>query len=303
MAKDNALYGQTRMFGDELNYKAFTDKFVPAKTTDDCYTPPLVYEAVADWVAREYGLDADKFVRPFYPGGDFEREEYPDGCVVVDNPPFSILSRICRFYVDKGIRFFLFAPTLTLFSGKHLEHSCCYIPVGASVIYDNGADVNTSFITNLDEWQVRTAPGLYAAVRDAVAKTQAGKTAHLPKYVYPDYVITSAIVSRWCKYGVEYRLKRSECVRIHTLDAMQGQGKKSGIFGYGFLLSERAAAERATAERAAIERNDAMRWELSDREKRIVAELGKREDIEKQDKEGATHEHTDDERGHGRAAG
>lgn len=124
MAKDNALYGQTRMFGDELNYKAFTDKFVPAKTTDDCYTPPLVYEAVADWVAREYGLDADKFVRPFYPGGDFEREEYPDGCVVVDNPPFSILSRICRFYVDKGIRFFLFAPTLTLFSGKHLEHSC-----------------------------------------------------------------------------------------------------------------------------------------------------------------------------------
>ncbi|MFR0556541.1 hypothetical protein [Pseudoscardovia radai] len=49
-------------------------------------------------------------VRPFWPGTDYERAQYPDGCVVVDNPPFSILAKIIRFYQAHGIRFFLFAP-------------------------------------------------------------------------------------------------------------------------------------------------------------------------------------------------
>lgn len=69
-------------------YNEFTEKFEPKKTTDDCYTPDKVYDAVADWVANEYGLDRSKFVRPFYPGGDYEREKYPDGCAVVDNTSF-----------------------------------------------------------------------------------------------------------------------------------------------------------------------------------------------------------------------
>lgn len=84
--------------GWQEDYQAFVEKFKPKKTTDDCYTPDNVYDAVADWVAAEYGLDRAAFVRPFWPGGDFERFAYPADCVVVDNPPFSILSRIIRFY-------------------------------------------------------------------------------------------------------------------------------------------------------------------------------------------------------------
>ncbi|MEG0375270.1 MAG: hypothetical protein RR672_06510, partial [Raoultibacter sp.] len=43
--------------------------------------------------------------------------------------------------------------------------------------------------------------------------------------------------------------------------------------------AERAAAERAAAERAAAERETRHRFELSDRERKIVAALGcKRED-------------------------
>lgn len=78
-------------------YTDFVEKFKPKKTTDDCYTPELVYDAVAEWVAKEYGLDRECFVRPFWPGADYERESYPEGCVVVDNPPFSILSKILAF--------------------------------------------------------------------------------------------------------------------------------------------------------------------------------------------------------------
>lgn len=38
-------------------YEEFVEKFKPKLTTDDCYTPPIVYDAVADWVASEYNLN------------------------------------------------------------------------------------------------------------------------------------------------------------------------------------------------------------------------------------------------------
>ena len=78
------------------DYDGFVEKFKPKKTTDDCYTPPLVYEAVSEWVSSQYGLDKNKFFRPFYPGGDYESEDYTDK-IVVDNPPFSILSKIVKW--------------------------------------------------------------------------------------------------------------------------------------------------------------------------------------------------------------
>ena len=141
------LMGQLTMFGNDENYKVFTDKFVPAKTTDDCYTPENVYEAVAGWVAEEYGVDRETFMRPFYPGGDYEYANYPDGCVVVDNPPFSILQGIVNFYMARGIRFFLFAPGLTLLRRRY---DVCCIASDSLITYENGADVKTGFVTNLE---------------------------------------------------------------------------------------------------------------------------------------------------------
>ena len=52
------------------------------------------------------------------------------------------------------------------------------------------------------------------------------------------------------------------------------------IFGGGLLLSEKAAAEKAAAEKAAAEKAAAEKaaahiWELSERERKIVASLGK----------------------------
>jgi hypothetical protein len=66
------------LFDDNPEYDAFTEKFKPKKTTDDCYTPPLVYDAIQDWACSEYGIDPACIVRPFYPGGDYERFDYPD---------------------------------------------------------------------------------------------------------------------------------------------------------------------------------------------------------------------------------
>lgn len=49
------------------NYEDFVEKFKPKKTTDDCYTPSLVYEAISDWVANEYNLDKSIFAVRFIP--------------------------------------------------------------------------------------------------------------------------------------------------------------------------------------------------------------------------------------------
>lgn len=133
---------------DNDEYNEFLDKFEIKKTTDDCYTPDAVYKAVQDWVAKEYGVKPEKMIRPFYPGGDYQSERYPKGCVVVDNPPFSILAEILNWYNEHGVKFFLFAPSLTLFSSS--SSSSCAMATGADVLYENGASVSTSFLTNLE---------------------------------------------------------------------------------------------------------------------------------------------------------
>ena len=71
--------------------------------------PPQIYDAIKRYACDRYQIDESKIIRPFYPGDDYENEEYPEDCFVLDNPPFSILSRICDFYVQKGIRFFFCA--------------------------------------------------------------------------------------------------------------------------------------------------------------------------------------------------
>lgn len=95
-------------FGE--NYDQFVEKFKRKKTTDDCYTPPEVYEAIKDYACERYGVDPARVVRPFYPGGDYQNFNYENGAVVIDNPPFSILSQICEFYAEKAIPFFFICP-------------------------------------------------------------------------------------------------------------------------------------------------------------------------------------------------
>ena len=271
-------------------YEAFVEKFKPKKTTDDCYTPPLVYDAIKKWACAEYGIDPDKIVRPFYPGGDYEHFEYPHGCVVLDNPPFSILTKICAFYLDRGIDFFLFAPSLTALSGANVVRRMCHIICDSNIVYENGAKVRTAFVTSFGgDVIIRTAPRLGELIDAAVAETLAANKKTLPKYQYPHEVLTTTMMQKLSKYGVDFEVRRGECMPIRKLDQQYGKA----IFGGGLLLSEaatrrraaaeraaaeraaaeRAAAERAAAERAAAERAAAKVWELSEREKLIVKSM------------------------------
>ena len=210
------------------DYEGFVEKFKPKRTTDDCYTPDIVYEAVKDWACEEYGINPDSIVRPFWPGGDYETFDYPEGCTVLDNPPFSCMIKIIRFYNEKGIKYFLFAPYLSNFnSGFAANH----IITGTTITYENGAEIGTSFLTNLGEWFIRSAPELADKIEVANKENLKAVKKHVPKYSYPDAVISSAAVGYICNHGVELKIRRKDCTPIRALDSQRE--KRKTIFGGG----------------------------------------------------------------------
>ena len=261
---------QTKIDGttesENAEYEAFIEKFKPKKTTDDCYTPPEVYDAVAGFVANEYNLDKKKFVRPFWPGGNYQRYEYGPDSVVVDNPPFSIVTSIVSWYQQKGIKFFLFAPALTLFTSIR-HNGVCAVVSDCDIVYENGARVRTDFLTNLDAAKVRTAPELTRAL-DEVEKARQAKN-KLPVYHYPVECLTRSKVALLARCYSDFKLVPKECQVVRVLDD-QRKHKKT-IYGAGVLIGE-AAQERYKTAMNTYKRETYV-WQLSEREKEIVKTL------------------------------
>ena len=255
---------------EDEEYQAFLAKFQNAKTTDDCYTPQNIYDAVASFVVKAYGVKEKDFVRPFYPKGDYQNEKYPRDCVVVDNPPFSILAEILKFFEYKKIKYFLFGPTLTIFSSSSSSSALC---IAAPIIYENGAVVNTSFLTNLEPRNVRarSCPELYELLKNANDENLKKVRKELPKYDYDKHVVTSTAVAQFSRYGIDFVVPRAESERIGALEAQKKVDK--GIFGSGYLVSDGVKAEREKAEREKAEREKAEVWGLSEKELAIVARL------------------------------
>lgn len=256
-------------------YEEFVEKFKPKKTTDDCYTPPEVYEAVLRWVEANsrVAFDRSQVLRPFKPGGDYESEDYR-GRVVVDNPPFSILSKIVNFYLGRGVKFFLFAPSLTLLSGRVKPGSVTYVANFCNITYENGAVVKTSFITNMMGGEfVVIDPALNDAVKDA----QRTDTVRLPKYSYPRnlfYARTICAINGRAALRIGWDEVASP--RLNRLDSQAGSGK--AIFGGGYLLST-AAAERVEFLLSARERAAAaerVEFQLNERERAMIAACDER---------------------------
>lgn len=251
---------------EKLNdYDAFVEKFKPKRTTDDCYTPPAVYEAVKGWAIKKFNIAPDRpIVRPFYPGGDYEHYNYPPGCVVIDNPPFSILAKIKRFYLERGIQFFLFAPSLTLLST--IIDGITHILTGRDITYDNGAKVHTAFVTNLPSpYVLMTAPDLSQLIKEA--DNQRPK-AELPVLDFPPNVLTSARLNKIASV-VSFNVPRASARFVRTI----GKERKA-LYGGGLLVSSAKAAQAAQAAQAA-KAAKAAKYELTPEEQAIVDELDK----------------------------
>ena len=247
--------------GDFNDYEKFITKFKAAKTTDDCYTPQPIYEVVVDYVFRKGNLPEDtEIVRPFRPNGDYTTEEYPEGCVVIDNPPFSILSKIVRFYVARDIKFFLFAPALTLFSSS--SSACCTkIVCGVSVTYANKAKVATSFLTNIfGDNAIICDNELYTTIRDIDERLQKESSKKLTKIIYPDNVVSAALLQKVAK-RLTFVIPASEIKPIKSAGGVS-------IFGgvsVKLQSSSRESSSRESSSRESSSRESSSR-ESSSRE-------------------------------------
>ena len=245
-------------------YDDFLDKFEDKKTTDDCYTPPEAFEIILNYVKEKCGIYGCEIIRPFFTDGNYEDIDYPENCIVIDNPPFSIITQIAKFYIARNIKFFLFSPHLTAFSSNI---DCTHIIASADITYENGATIKTAFLSNLF--------GDNKIIGDAelckkFKELQAANKANLPKYQYPDNILTVSKVAYCVEKGISITIDKNETKHYRGMDAQKIH--KKAIFGSGFIVSDKAAAAAAAA--AAQKNDNVIVWELSDKEKKIIESLG-----------------------------
>lgn len=101
-----------------------------------------------------------------------------------------------------------------------------------NIIYENKAKVNTNYASNLfGDTAIMTAPRLSQLI--AACPSQMTK-ANLPKYRYPDEVLSVSDMATICRGGIDFRVGREECRIIRDLDNLP---KKGGLFGDHLLLS------------------------------------------------------------------
>lgn len=240
------------------DYESFIKKFSDnPKTTDDCYTPQDVYEAVVAYVDTICPLEGKQILRPFFPGGDYEHADYPDDGVVIDNPPFSMFTPICKFYSKQHIPFFLFGPGMTIFSA--LKY-CSVVIINHSITFSNGAKVRINFATNLlaDTW-VTTAVSLNEAIGRCPSQNQKVK---LAKYSYPAELLSVSDFQSIADGYADFSVSREEAMIVKNLDQ---NPNKNGLFGNHLLVSKAAAAKASAAKTITIE--------LSEREQELVKDL------------------------------
>lgn len=245
------------------DYESFIKKFSDSpKTTDDCYTPQDVYEAVVAYVDSIYPLDGKQILRPFFPGGDYENADYPVDGVVIDNPPFSMFTQICKFYCKRGIPFFLFGPGMTIFS---VLKYCSVVIINHTITFSNGAKVRINFATNLlADTMVTTAVSLNEAIGHCPSQN---KKANLTKYRYPVELLSVSDFQSIANGDADFSVSRQEAVVVKNLDL---HPKKKGLFGDHLLVSKVTAAKAAAAKVATAK---AIPIELSEREQELVKHL------------------------------
>lgn len=257
------------------DYEGFIEKFKQKKTTDDCYTPQAYYDAVVEYVDRHVTpLQGREILRPFWPGADYTLADYPAGCIVIDNPPFSIESEIILFYMANRIDFFLFCNGLTATTYKD---DVAFHIIKESIAYENGANINTSFVTNVRTRRERIV--LAGSLDAQFQKIKKAQPRNKPKILeYPRQVVSAALIKKYIVSGKQYEIQEDYAVRMTS--------QQDNVFGGGWLIpsgmvdemerERELERERERKRERERERNNTERRQLSAAAYEVIRRLDER---------------------------
>ena len=247
------------------DYESFLAKFSEnPKTTDDCFTPRDVFEAVVQYVGTVVDLSDKQILRPFFPGGDYVNAVYPENGIVIDNPPFSIFTDIIKFYTARRIPFFLFGQGKTIMC---CVKYCTAVIVTDLLTYENGARIYTNFASNLfGDTIIMTAPKLNDLIFSCPSQNV---KANLASYNYPPELLSFSQMQTICRGGVEFSVKRDECQIVKNLDNHPKQ-----LFGEHILLSSAKTEEKEQAKALAREQAQRNAQEAAQKRAGVLLENG-----------------------------
>lgn len=242
-------------------------------TTDECYTSPEVYDTVLKYAVERYHLKGKHIVRPFVPSGNYQQYVYDKNDVVIDNPPFSMTTKITNWYIDHDIPFFLFINGLYGVSlSRGLHGKATVIATNANVSFyhkPNNKVIKLGFVTNLEPKNIviRGDVALTSKLNDLVKKKP------LNKYKYPENTIkNSDILTAICR-GVELKLTTNNCLFKDNLDYHK-EHKLTDVYGGCYLVDDNVYNDY----KSALEKVPPYTHHvtLSEREKGIIEKLNKR---------------------------
>ena len=122
----------------------------------------------------------------------------------------------------------------------------CYIIINCGITYENGANISTSFATNLIKDYRFICDGVLndrlKRVNDVILKRK-----KLVKYNYDRHLTNSAKLKLIARNGCVTKIKKNECVIVPNLDSMTAI--KAKPFGCAVVLGDAAANAIKNAEK------------------------------------------------------
>ena len=247
-------------------------------SADECYTPPDVYDTVLDYAVERYHLQGKHIVRPFIPGGDYQKYVYDKNDVVIDNPPFSITTKIVNGYIDHNIPFFLFINGLYGVSlSRGLPGKATVIATNASVSFYHKAGVKNiklGFVTNLEPKNiiVRGDATLTNRLNGLLTKKS------FKRYHYPENFLKNNDILSALQRNVELKLTTDNCLFEDNLDYHKahtnGKSQRLSVFGGGYLVNDKLYNEFKDSLKQDLPGTYCVT--LSTREQKIIEQLNKK---------------------------
>lgn len=171
--------------------------------------------------------------------------------------------------MKQGIKYFLFCPTLTSLYKKHED---CLVITERKITYTNGALVNTSFVTNLDDKNaIVTAPDLSLLLKQA--KSQEVKSRKRVEKKYPKNVVSLAMLGSLTRRGQFVTIPKNACCTVREIEAEKNARLEA--FGRKLLVANSVAEDIDKRLKLPTINMEEYVLELSDTEREIVEQLGK----------------------------